>query len=115
MSGGRLRSLDSWDIPHIMRLNYKTVLFGMILLPIWMDDNEARVFGYEQRKQKDRPVLFRNATMIAKFASNAVAEATFISKAARVAMSGDVSYLGACTTQCCENLFEASRERQAAI
>jgi hypothetical protein len=45
--------------------------------------------------------------MIAKFASNAVAEATFISKAVRVAMFGDVSYLGACTTQCCENLFGA--------
>jgi hypothetical protein len=58
-----------------MRLNYKTVLFGMMIpLRIWMDDIEARVLGWPQRKLKARPVLFWSATMMAKFASNAVAE-----------------------------------------
>jgi hypothetical protein len=106
------RSRFNDDIPHIMRLNYKTALFGMmILLRIWMDDNEARVLGYAQRKQKDRPVLFWSATMIATLASNAVAEATFISKAARVTYRiRERARLGAAKT-----LLGLSRQTQAEI
>jgi hypothetical protein len=96
------------DIPYIMRVNYKTVLFGMmILLRIWGVGDEARQLGYVQRKHKDRAVLFWSDSMISKFASNAVAEATFINEVAKAAASGEVSYLGAATTQCCENLFGA--------